>query len=149
MKEIYGDAWVLAQDFDVLFITSNGTVKKHNEGVMGRGIAAQAKYKYPIISRILGEKILRRGNVPSLLLERLRGSLWSFPVKHEWHQTADISLIVKSCHAVLKEFNGIEGKFLLPRPGCGNGGLRWEDVKKVIEPILDDRFYIVHFQEDN
>ena len=148
MKEIYGDAWKLAEEFDVLFITTNGTIKKNNEGVMGRGIAAQAKYQYPIITRVLGEKIRRRGNVPSLLIERMRGSLWSFPVKHEWQQNADINLIVDSCQRVLKEFHGVEGTFLLPRPGCGNGGLDWREVKKIIEPILDDRFYVVHFKEE-
>ena len=148
MKEIYGDAWELASEFDVLFITTNGTIKKNGQAVMGRGIAKQASLRYPILPHVLGAKIKHRGNVPSALLERGRGSLWSFPVKHEWQQTADINLIINSCHRVLKEFKGVEGKFLLPRPGCGNGHLNWKDVKPIIENILDDRFYIVHFEEE-
>lgn len=39
------------------------------------------------------------------------------------------------------------GSFLiLPRPGCGNGRLRWEDVRKILEPILDDRFTVVRWK---
>jgi hypothetical protein len=34
----------------------------------------------------------------------------------------------------------------LPRPGCGNGRLNWEDVKKILSPILkSDRFHIVTY----
>ena len=34
----------------------------------------------------------------------------------------------------------------LPRPGCGNGRLKWEDVKKLLSPILkSDQFYIVTY----
>lgn len=32
----------------------------------------------------------------------------------------------------------------LARPGCGNGGLRWDVVKSLIEPLLDDRVTIVY-----
>lgn len=35
---------------------------------------------------------------------------------------------------------------LIPKPGCGNGGLKWEDVKKQIEPLLDDRFIIIDYE---
>jgi O-acetyl-ADP-ribose deacetylase (regulator of RNase III) len=38
---------------------------------------------------------------------------------------------------------------VVPRMGCGNGGLRWEDVKKIVGPILDDRFTIVSFDDEN
>ncbi len=34
-------------------------------------------------------------------------------------------------------------KVYLVRPGCGNGQLKWEDVKPLIAPILDDRFIVV------
>jgi hypothetical protein len=33
---------------------------------------------------------------------------------------------------------------IMPRPGCGNGRLRWQDVSKVLSDILDDRFVVVH-----
>lgn len=31
----------------------------------------------------------------------------------------------------------------LVRPGCGNGRLRWQDVRHALSEILDDRFVIV------
>ena len=34
-------------------------------------------------------------------------------------------------------------KVYMARPGCGNGQLKWEDVKPLIAPILDDRFIVV------
>lgn len=32
---------------------------------------------------------------------------------------------------------------VLPRPGAGNGGLEWKDVRPILEEILDDRFTIL------
>jgi len=37
------------------------------------------------------------------------------------------------------------GSVVLPRPGCGNGGLDWDDVRPILEAILDDRFTVVTF----
>jgi len=34
-------------------------------------------------------------------------------------------------------------RVVMTRPGCGNGGLSWEGVRKALEPILDDRFIVV------
>lgn len=157
MKEIYGNAWDLfdSEEFDVLFITSNGTVKNNGEAVMGRGIAAEAKKRYPEIAYNLGQS-LSLGNKPQVIKIIPNATkedifLMNFPVKHNWWEKADIELIKESCRAVKRWFNGpdyINWKLLLPRPGCGNGQLSWEDVKKEIEPFLDDRFYIVHFKED-
>ena len=35
-------------------------------------------------------------------------------------------------------------RIALPRPGCGNGGLIWDDIKGYIEYMLpEDRFIVV------
>ena len=36
-------------------------------------------------------------------------------------------------------------KVLIPRPGCGYGELNWQDIKPLLESILDDRFISVTF----
>ena len=45
---------------------------------------------------------------------------------------------------ILSDENGYN-KVLLPRPGCGHGGLNWErDVKPLLQERLDDRFIVVN-----
>ena len=71
----------------------------------------------------------------------------SFPVKHNWFNNADISLIKRSAKELL-DWSEPFRSIVLPRPGCGNGGLKWEDVKPVLEPILDGRFHVITFGKD-
>lgn len=153
MKEIFGDAWELSKHFDILCITTNGMVKKDGSCVMGRGIAYEAKNRVKGIEFILGQKITESGNhVHALdwINDNYNSTLiLSFPVKHNWYEKADIELIKRSCVELVERMNSITSELnvLLPRPGCGNGGLNWEDVKAEIEPLLDDRFTIVSFAE--
>ena len=61
---------------------------------------------------------------------------------------ADLDLIQRSARELLKiiEVKKIKEAVYLPRPGCGNGRLKWEDVKKFLSPILKlDQFHIVTF----
>ena len=61
-----------------------------------------------------------------------------------WAALADINIIKKSAGELMSMID--ENRWnvvLLVRPGCGNGGLRYEDVKPVIQPIFDDRIIIV------
>lgn len=144
MIEVRGNLWTYPAVLRI--ITTNGTVKKNGECVMGRGCALEAKQKYPALPYELGKNLRIVGNVPV----RLRTDLWTFPVKHQWYQKADPELIECSAMVLADKLDDIypndEGHvFVMPRPGCGNGGLRWEDVKPVLEPILDDRFHVITF----
>lgn len=161
MKEVTGNLWTYPADVRV--ITTNGTVKKNGECVMGRGCALEAVKgvwdivgSWPGLPNILGAAISCDGNVPHYLgacVTPATGILWSFPVKHEWYQKADIALIkqsaellVQECCAYADDWTDRDPVIVLPRPGCGNGSLRWENVKPVLEPILDDRFHVITFK---
>jgi hypothetical protein len=145
MKEVVGDLWTYPADVRV--ITTNGFVKKNGEAVMGRGCALEATKKFPGIAALLGSRIKTRGNIVQILHDG-PPALVSFPVKHQWMEKADPDLIGVGA-MVLRAFADLQGwkTVVVPRPGCGNGGLKWEDVKPLLEPILDDRFHVITFKE--
>lgn len=127
-------------------ITTNGFVKRNGEGVMGAGCAKEAATYDPTLPITLGSAITRFGNTVTILRHRPpKPALVSFPVKHHWIEEADLHLISESAKAlsVLASRMGWD-RVLVPRPGCGNGRLRWTDVAPVLSAILDDRFVIVH-----
>lgn len=143
MIEVYGNLW----DFPgIKCITTNGTINRFGEAVMGRGCALEAKKKYPLLAKELAESIRQDGNNVHVFSKY---PLITFPVKHHWSDKADIELIKRSAIQLLgfsiMSDNPNEDIYL-PRPGCGNGHLQWEDVKLVIKPILiSDQFKIVTF----
>lgn len=114
---------------------------------MGRGVALQAKQRWPQLPRILGESIQKSDNHVAYLLwpdEALL--LLSFPTKHHWRDDADLELIARSCGEliILADRLNLE-HILLPRPGTGNGRLDWTQVRPVIAPILDDRVSVLYY----
>lgn len=148
MIEQFGDAWELAKG-NILCITTNGLVKKNGECVMGRGIAAQAKERFPALPAHLGQALLIYGNHVHWLDNWGDWFLMSFPTKHKWWEKSDLKLIERSvkelqCMFPIDDTESYKynTKIYLPRPGCSNGGLDWKDVKPLVE-ILDDRFVIV------
>ncbi len=142
MKEVFGDLW----EFDGLIaITTNGFVKRDRTCVMGRGYAKQAAIKFPGLPRKLGTKISAEGNHVFYFPEH---RLITFPVKHTWWEAADLGLIERSARELLKmiEVKKIQEAVYPPRPGCGNGRLKWEGAKKILAPILkSDQFHIVTY----
>lgn len=144
MKEIYGDLWEHLGK-TVVVITTNGVVKKDGACVMGRGCAKEALQQFSNvgIQYSIGRHIQKNGNIPCVI-KVPPGTVVTFPVKHNWWEKADISLIAKSA-SILKQLadeNGWE-RIVLPRPGCGNGHLDWKDVKPILEKHLDDRFEVI------
>jgi hypothetical protein len=144
MKEIAGNIWDFYDKGEWVCITTNGTVKQNGECVMGRGVALEAKNRFIGLALSLGNYITEFGNIP-IIFHQFR--LITLPVKHNWYEKADIDLIKISCDSLRGDLSALElEKIYLVRPGCGNGQLKWADVKPEIEKILDDRFIIVERQ---
>jgi hypothetical protein len=86
-------------------------------------------------------------------------SLFSFPTKEHYRDNSSLVLIEKSCKQILSKYNTVVfqnknvydkapriPKVVIPRPGCGFGGLNWEkQVKPICEKYLtSDDFIICH-----
>ena len=139
MLEASGDLW--EQDGGVVVITTNGVVRTDGACVMGRGCARQAKDRWPDLPFYLGRLIRRHGNRVFYLGVWGGIHIASMPVKSHWREAADVSLIERSAHQLVQIADGFGwSKVWLPRPGCGNGRLSWDDVRSRLEVILDDRF---------
>jgi len=139
MKEIEGDLW----DYHgraIIAVTTNGQVTKRGEAVFGQGCARQAKERFPGLARRLGDLIRTGGNHVCSLGD----GLVSFPVEHSPYEVPDIRLIERSARELAELADSREWKrVILPRPGCGGGGMDWRQVKPVLERYLDDRFLVI------
>lgn len=156
MIEIEGNMWQTPCDW--LCITTNGFIKKNGEAVMGRGCAKEAKELMPYLPALLGMMIKLQGNnvheltSKNLPLARAYKRLFSFPVKHNWWEEADIDLIGKSCVNLRSMWIKSPGVpiVVIPRPGCGNGKLSWGFVKPLIEDLLPEpEFRVIHLPSEN
>lgn len=146
MLEETGDLWETPAD--AVCITTNAIVNRRGEAVMGRGCAKEATQKIPGISKVLATKLSHGNDVwilagPNRPLQYDRYVV-SFPVKEHWRQKAKLNLIRKSARELLVLSQAFDWeRILLPRPGCGNGQLKWSEVKPAIADILDDRFVAI------
>lgn len=170
MIEVVGNLFEF--DGDALCLTTNGQIRKDGANVMGRGVAQQATQKWPGIEYSIGAIIKDAGSIVRIVtqVDTDRGlsarvipvhagpkhllSRWNWPrpdchvvmlpVKRHWRDKADLNLIVRSIGQLVLLATGLGWKRVaLPRPGCGAGGLRWDEVGPLISDMLDDRFIII------
>lgn len=126
-------------------ITTNGFLKKNGQVVMDAGVAQQAARRHPTMPSLLGSLVRDFGNHVFLFWAYSDEHFISFPVKYNWWEDADLELIDRSCQELVAVVDReLYDLVMLPRPGCGNGKLSWQDVKPVLESHLDDRFIIVN-----
>lgn len=112
-------------------------------GVMGKGLALQFKQASPENFRAY-ERACRAGEVkPGHMLTVPTGKLTgpkyivNFPTKRHWKGNSRIEDIDAGLHALVQEIQRLGIKSIaVPPLGCGNGGLRWEDVLPRIEAAL-------------
>ena len=147
MREAEGNLWEVSCDLRV--ITTNGAVRSDGAAIMGRGCALEAKQRFPGIDLKLGRLLREHGNRVMRLTQLSDGSvLGSFPVKHHWKEEADPALIRRSAEQLIALANRFHyTNVLIPRPGCGNGKLSWEQVRPILSEILDNRFTVITFRK--
>jgi O-acetyl-ADP-ribose deacetylase (regulator of RNase III) len=108
-------------------------------GVMGKGLAADFKYRYPSMfeqyKKICAEGLL---DIGKLWLWK-GGDQWvlNFPTKRHWRYPSKMEYIQEGLEKFVKEYDqrGIT-EIAFPRLGCGNGGLDWPGVREVMHSML-------------
>ena len=144
MLEVKGNIWDYYDKGHWICITTNCSINSKGENVMGRGIALQAKQRFPELPKLIGHDIVGCDGIFPVLYFHHR--IITYPTKHLWSdKTSSINLIKDGAIIIfefLRYYPEID-KIFVPRPGCGAGKLLWKDVKQVIEPIFDDRFCVI------
>lgn len=151
MIEVEGDYWELAKSHNTLVCTINMVVKANGELVMGKGIALEFAKKYEFLPETFGRQIKADPNtIPMAYTGEVPHEtiLVGLPTKIHWQDKSTLFLIDQSLYALRKFIDSItnmdERKVLMTRPGCGNGGLNWDDVQPLCARYLDERFTICH-----
>jgi O-acetyl-ADP-ribose deacetylase (regulator of RNase III) len=156
MIDVTGDLWTYGQApaYNLaITVTTNWTVTAQGKNVMGGGCAAEAAYRFPSLPLKYGERLERLGrhthafapgavgNVPWLVMMGVKSEVW-----HD----ASVNLIQLAANEMLLLANRLDWQeVIVPRPGCGLGGL---DYDEHVRPILveewgdDDRFKVITFQ---
>jgi hypothetical protein len=139
MIEQCGDIWeYLGQG--IIAVTTSGSLTRKGKAVMSRGVASQAVGRFPELPEVLGSLLQSGGNH----VHPLGNGIVSFPVEESAWENPDLRLISRSAQElrVLADREGWE-KVLVPRPGCGGGGLEWREVRPLLEEHFDARFVVM------
>jgi hypothetical protein len=148
--EAFGNLWQYPAEARA--ITTNSTVRMDGTAVMGAGCAKEARDDYPGIDTRLGKLLAKHGNHVFLLDDHAQtnGWLFSYPVKDHWREKATYIQVRQSAEELVTIVTALDiNRIAIPRPGCGNGGLKWQLAGPMLATILDDRFHVITFEETN
>ena len=145
MIEAKGDLWEIGKTASAIVITTNGSLRKNGDSVMGGGCAREAAERYPLLAADLGRAVLKRGNHCHVFRYSSMQEIVAMPTKNSVSRSSPLPLVVRS----VAELNELAywhdwTRVVLPRPGCGLGGLLWRNVKPIVDE-LDDRFTVVTY----
>ncbi|MCO5193151.1 MAG: hypothetical protein M9930_07645 [Anaerolineae bacterium] len=136
-----GDMWSVWESADLFVITTNSTLRADGALVMGRGIARQARNRFPGIAAALGRAIAQTygsGGVYGLLVSPSwpTAKLAAFQVKRDWRDTAALDLIRRSTALLVTWCSAHpDSQVHLNLPGIGNGRLSRDVVIPIISAL--------------
>lgn len=119
-------------------------------GVMGKGLALEFKKRYPL-NYIMYKKSANIGKIKiGQIFTTVSGQtiILNFPTKKHWKDKSDYNYIKYGMIDLINVIKSLKIKSIaIPALGCGNGGLEWERVKKIIEEPLKELDIVVKIYE--
>jgi O-acetyl-ADP-ribose deacetylase (regulator of RNase III) len=129
------------------------------DGIMGAGIALEFNRRFPKMF-IDYVKVCERGCVPGVLHTFIENDtiIINFPTKYKVVNPSELIYVVRGLASLVNTLVGLrpflrndKGKrfqVAIPALGCGLGGLKWENIKPLIEnvtrhPLLSDFDFLV------
>lgn len=113
-------------------------------GTMGKGLALEFKKKFPdnfqAYKTACEKKKIHPGKMFTYSLDSLFGTQYiiNFPTKNHWREKSKLSYIEEGLADLIRVITEEQIESIaIPPLGCGNGGLAWNTVKKMIEKYLD------------
>jgi O-acetyl-ADP-ribose deacetylase (regulator of RNase III) len=120
----------------------------NTEGVMGAGLALQFKAMFPDMyedyRKFCATNTFYVGQVMvwAIPIEQRRKSqqiIINFPTKQHWRDASRIEFISSGLHSLRDLIHTLSLRSVaVPALGCGNGGLPWVEVYKLINGWLGD-----------
>lgn len=124
---------LLESDADCLINTVNC------EGYMGKGIAYQFKLRFPENNKDY-IKACKNGTLTIGKLHYFKEdgkTIVNFPTKDKWRNKSEMIYIENGLDELVNLIPKLNiQKIAIPPLGCGNGGLNWSEVKKMISDKL-------------
>ncbi len=111
-------------------------------GVMGAGIALEFKLRYPEMYKNYKKRC--ENNQVKLgrpYLYKIDDSLWilNFPTKKHWRYKSNLDWIQSGLEYFKNNYKKVDIESIaFPKLGTNNGGLKWQDVKSLMENHLSD-----------
>ena len=139
-----GDIWQRAYECNGwVVVPTNTSIRKDGRAVMGAGLAKDAAERFPDLPQELATHINR-------WKERIyvNSSVICLPTKRDWRAPSKLDLIMQGCHELvefvrLMTLLNYYRPIVLPKIGCGFGGLDWErQVRPVVDCILEDNRFV-------
>lgn len=109
-------------------------------GVMGKGIASDFKKYYPEMFKEYKKRCdTNQLNIGDLYLYKTSNKwILNFPTKKHWRSPSQVEFIEKGLQKLVYDAQKLQiNDIAMPKLGCGNGGLDWENqVKPIVEKYL-------------
>lgn len=138
-----GNMWDVFHKTDIFMITTNPIRRTDGAVVMGRGIALEAKTRYPQLPYDFGKAL---DELHPELDQQFVGKIgdyeetpiYFFMVKDHWRNDADISIISSSLFYLKHGFDWQGKRIDLNFPGIGNGRLKRDSILYLLEDLPDN-----------